>query len=199
LDGLRRVAKATMESAWFFEAQQLLTIWPGDSLHDAIRRELADDPPDSILDVCCGTGSFATVSEAPYLGIDLNPDYIARAKQKHGADPRRRFVQADVLTYPFDDKAHTTLYVNALHHFDDDSARTVLRHLRQITRHRLIVADPAPETLMPWSRLLIALDQGKFVRRGEALADLARSAGFAVQRHYTLYRGRSHSRVMVCS
>lgn len=196
---LQKVARGTLESAWFFDVQQRITIGPVDRLHRAIARELRECSPASVLDVGCGTGTFATTTDAEYLGIDVNSTYIARAQARFASQPRRRFLLADALTYPFDD-AHfdATLYVNAMHHFDDAGALQILRALHRITRRTLIVAEPAPETWMPVSRALIALDQGDWIRPLAAQVQLLEQAGFRVTRQRTLYRGLSHSRVLVC-
>lgn len=197
---LQNIARGTLESAWFFDVQQRITIGPVDTVHRAISAELRASQPRTVLDVGCGTGTFATVTDAEYLGIDVNPTYIARAQARFAGQPKRRFLLADALAYPFDD-AHfdATLYVNAMHHFDDAGALRILRALHRITRQTLIIADPAPETWMPVSRMLIALDQGDWIRPLAAQLKLLDEAGFSVTRHRTFYRGLSHARLLVCA
>ncbi len=198
LPRLRNVARSTLESAWFFDVQQRLTIGPVDLLLGEIERELKQLQPRSVLDVGCGTGTFASTVPGDYLGIDVNPTYISRAQNRYAGQPNRRFLVADAVTYPFGDQDFdVTLYVNAIHHFDDQGVLRILRALHRITRDALVVAEPAPETWMPVSRLLIALDQGAWVRPLPALLALLDAADFAVDRHHTFYRGFAHTRLLV--
>ena len=50
-----------------------------------LRAEGFFDPRKSYLDVGCGTGFLRDyLREADYLGVDLNPKYIAAARRKRG-------------------------------------------------------------------------------------------------------------------
>jgi len=195
---LRGVAAQTLDSAWFFDFQQRLTIGPVDRLHRAIAAELRDLAPRSVLDVGCGTGTSSTTTDADFVGIDVNPTYIARANERFGG-PRRKFLVADALTWPFEDKQFdAALYVNAMHHFDDAGALRILAALHRITRSALLIAEPAPETRMPVSRLLISLDQGDWIRPQADLRALIERAGFDVVRERVFFRGFAHTRLLVC-
>lgn len=54
-------------------------------------------PTDAILDAACGWGRMLDLMPAdwrgPYLGVDLSPDFIDRAREEH---PRRSFIIADL-------------------------------------------------------------------------------------------------------
>jgi SAM-dependent methyltransferase len=82
-----------------------------------------------VLDVGCGPGTNSSeFNGADYLGVDLNPSYVAYARRRHG----RRFEVVDVRvdavpesgTYDF------VLVNSLLHHLDDDSAQSLLESLR---------------------------------------------------------------------
>jgi SAM-dependent methyltransferase len=81
-----------------------------------------------VLDVGCGPGTnthwFAGMD---YLGIDINPAYIADARSRTG----RTFIVADVTTYEVDpSERFDFIFLNSLlHHIDTASVRRLLAHL----------------------------------------------------------------------
>jgi SAM-dependent methyltransferase len=82
-----------------------------------------------VLDVACGPGTNAKYfAQSDYVGVDINPEYVAYARRRYG----RTFVTADAVTgslpgpEPFD-----CILVNSfLHHLDDPAVRVVLTRLR---------------------------------------------------------------------
>jgi SAM-dependent methyltransferase len=118
-----------------------------------------------VLDVGCGPGTnTAHFAHADYLGIDLNPRYIARARQRHG----REFVAADVTEHRLDASSRfDCILVNSLlHHLDDAGVSRLLRHLPELLTddgfvHILdLVLPPGPSL----SRSLALLDRGDHPR-----------------------------------
>ena len=82
-----------------------------------------------VLDVGCGPGTnSAEFAGTDYLGVDLNPSYIAHARRKHGA----RFEVADVRSDAVPGRGtYDVVLVNSLlHHLDDDSVSSLLADLR---------------------------------------------------------------------
>ena len=78
-----------------------------------------------VLDVGCGPGTnTAEFAGLDYLGVDLNPSYIAHARRKHGP----RFEVADVRTdaVPGRGTYDFVLLNSLLHHLDDDSVSSLL-------------------------------------------------------------------------
>jgi SAM-dependent methyltransferase len=81
-----------------------------------------------VLDVGCGPGTNTHhFRDAEYLGIDMNPAYVASARRRHG----REFVVADVTTYqvPRARRFDLILANSLLHHIDDEGTRRILRSL----------------------------------------------------------------------
>jgi SAM-dependent methyltransferase len=118
-----------------------------------------------VLDVGCGPGTnTAYFGRSDYLGVDMNPHYIADARRRHARD----FVVADVTTYtvettqPFD-----FILVNSLlHHLATSDVRRLLNHLSTLLTadgaiHILDLVLPARQSL---SRLLARWDRGDFAR-----------------------------------
>jgi len=80
-----------------------------------------------VLDVGCGPGTNTRhFSHADYVGVDINPRYIAYARRRYG----REFLVADVTAGPDLGARFDCVLVNSfLHHVDDAEAHRVLRHL----------------------------------------------------------------------
>lgn len=130
-----------------------------------LQRRLGPGPYGRVLDVACGPGTnTATFGGAGYLGIDLNPRYIARARRAFGA----MFEVADATTFRgAAGTRYDLILINSfLHHLDDTGVRAVLDHLRTLlapggTVQILELVRPPRGTL---PRLAAALDRGRYAR-----------------------------------
>jgi SAM-dependent methyltransferase len=118
-----------------------------------------------VLDVGCGPGTNAPhFAHTDYLGIDINPRYVADARRRHG----RAFVAADVTEYRVDAaERFDFILVNSLfHHLDDAGTGRVLAHLRELLSddghiHVLdLVLPPRPSL----ARRLARWDRGEHPR-----------------------------------
>jgi SAM-dependent methyltransferase len=118
-----------------------------------------------VLDVGCGpgtnTGYFAS---AEYLGIDMNPRYVADARARHG----REFLVADVTKYeaPAGQAYDFILSNSFLHHVETPDVRRILGHLATLLTpdghlHLLDLVLPARPSV---GRLLARLDRGDHAR-----------------------------------
>jgi SAM-dependent methyltransferase len=118
-----------------------------------------------VLDVACGPGTnTAHFLHTDYVGVDLNPRYVAWARRRFG----REFVAADVadglpcFREPFD----FVLVNSFFHHVDDTAARRILAALRPLVApgghvHVLDLVLPA----RPGPALALArLDRGRHAR-----------------------------------
>jgi SAM-dependent methyltransferase len=119
-----------------------------------------------VLDVGCGPGTNARYfGSADYLGVDINPRYIADARRRYG----RNFVVADVTKFSASEhEKFDFIFVNSLlHHLETDDVRRLLSHLSTLLSddghaHILDLVLP-PERFSP-SKLLAQLDRGAFAR-----------------------------------
>lgn len=126
-----------------------------------------------VLDVACGpgtnTGHFA---HSDYLGIDLNPEYVAAARRRHG----RAFQVADLTTYQASTEARfDCVFVNSFfHHVADVKARRILAHLAELVADQGFVH--ILDLVLPerWGvpRLLVKLDRGEHARPLDAWREL---------------------------
>ena len=157
-----------------------------------------------VLDVGSGAGDvpLALVRDGARRGVQLqvtcldhSEQMLALARRATGSDPALRFVRADGGALPFADGAFDVVTCTlALHHFDPDGARALLRELRRVARLTPVVCDlrrspVAFAATWLWSRTsrnrLTRHDAPLSVRRAytpdEALA-LARDAGWRAPR-----------------
>ena len=126
-----------------------------------------------VLDVGCGPGTNTPLfANAEYLGIDINPNYIAHARRKH----RRSFIVADLSTY--DQKPETGfdfILVNSfLHHLELVTTRVILGRLQSWLSpdgyiHLMELVLPRDRTI---AQFMARMDRGKFPRRLEEWRDL---------------------------
>jgi SAM-dependent methyltransferase len=112
--------------------------------HYAARmRAVADQVPSgaSVLECCCGPGTLylrhlrGRASE--YVGIDVNPRFVARLRRR-GVDARQLDLAAADVELP---RADVVILQASLYHFLADAER-ILDRLLAASRDRLIVAEP---------------------------------------------------------
>jgi SAM-dependent methyltransferase len=125
-----------------------------------------------VLDVGCGPGTnTGHFQHTDYVGVDINPEYIASARQRHG----RTFVVADVTTTPDLGERFDCVFVNSfLHHVDDRDAENILAHLAPLVTsdgHLHALELVRPRRLGP-ARLLARLDRGAYARPLERWREL---------------------------
>ncbi len=118
-----------------------------------------------VLDVGCGPGTNARYfTDHEYLGIDINPRYIASAQRRYQQD----FLVADVTRHhaPVGERYDCILVNSFLHHIDRDATRRILSHLRELLTddgyiHVLELVLPEQPSA---ARLLARWDRGAFAR-----------------------------------
>ena len=118
-----------------------------------------------VLDVGCGPGTNSGEFRGlDYLGVDLNPSYIAHARRRHTS----RFEVADVRTDRLADRGtYDFVLVNSLlHHLDDGAVSSLLESLRDYVSddgHIHVIELEMPKRRgLP--RLLARSDRGEFPR-----------------------------------
>jgi SAM-dependent methyltransferase len=118
-----------------------------------------------VLDVGCGPGTNTSLLDhAEYLGVDINPKYIAHARRKY----QHPFVVADVSLYEdLPASAYDFILVNSfLHHLDTPENMKILQRLQAWLSsdgyiHLLELVLPGDRSV---ARFLARADRGKFVR-----------------------------------
>jgi len=85
----------------------------------------------SILDLCCGTGVvpdlIRDLEGVSYLGLDLNPTFLDRARERKAGNEHFTFVEADLLKHQFDRRFDIVMMINGYHHFENHLKSQVLK------------------------------------------------------------------------
>ena len=145
---------------------------------DFIKNALIKYRVKSVLDVGCGTGDFfeAVPTTVNYLGIDINKQFILFARSHYGSK-NNQFITQDLTSNQFSlkQKFDAVLLISMLHHLSDIELETILSKIKKITTKVVIIADIIPEPPGPLRKLMVKMDQGKYIRKsGDKLKILAK-------------------------
>lgn len=135
-----------------------------------------------MLDLGCGTGATRKLIPGNYVGIDINPDYIASAKRiRDGGE----FIAMDAtkLTFP-DASFDQVISVATTHHLDGEQLQAMaLEALRVVRPGGAFHIIDAILPVNPRDRakeMFFRMDRGRFPRKLEHLvATVSRAAAVA--------------------
>ena len=140
-------------------------------------------PGDRFLDVGCGPADIlALLPSVEYLGVDLSPRYIARARANYGARGRFEVASVDDLDAVTEGSFDVAYGGGLLHHLDDVTCTNLFASILECLKPggRAVFVDPAWEPRQnPIANCLISMDRGLHVRLADGYASLARGT-FAV-------------------
>lgn len=124
----------------------------------------------SVLDIGCGTGDFSvcTPKGAQYTGADLNDRYIQYASQLYDSK-NKTWITQDVTEKSFyaGRKYDAVLFISMVHHLSNRELETMLPVIKKMTRKVIVIADIIPEPPGVLRKLMVKLDQGKYIRPPE--------------------------------
>ena len=165
---------------------RLYNVFQGAVGGNALRRRLIQDrvrpkTGDKVIDIGCGPGqALESLPEVQYLGLDINPDYIASAKRTYGN--KGTFVVGDTQSIRGDSRfqhADVVIAVSVLHHLDDEDAADCIRFAHDALKKggRFISHDPC------WipnqgaiSKYIMSIDRGRNIRTEQQYRLLAAKA-----------------------
>lgn len=120
-----------------------------------------------VLDLGCGTGIHADYFDPKiYVGVDISPRYIARARQNF---PRHHFEVMDATTLKYAKHSFGTVIISGvLHHLEETVAKQVLGEVSRVLSPQgiLLLWEDVP-TQDPYNlvgKLVHQLDVGEFIR-----------------------------------
>ena len=141
---------------------------------NALRRRIIQNhararPGDKVIDIGCGPAqALQSLSDVEYLGLDINPDYIAFARRMYG--DKGTFIVGDTRSLRGDSRfkdADIVIAVAVLHHLDDEEAADCIRFAYDALKRggRLICHDPCwiPSQGM-FSKCIMSHDRGRNIR-----------------------------------
>ncbi|MEC7565128.1 MAG: class I SAM-dependent methyltransferase [Planctomycetota bacterium] len=124
-----------------------------------------------VLDVGCGPGTNAPFFlENQYLGLDINPRYIANADRRFSRAFTKcgQFKVQDVCQYhpPADEQYDFILLNSFLHHIDDDNTDAILTRLHDILdpQGHIHILDLVLPDRFSVARTLAKADRGDYAR-----------------------------------
>ncbi len=114
-----------LESPWVNSINQRLNPFTVTLIGKMAVEHLKVGSRQSILDICSGLGARRRLfPDARYVGVDINPDYIAHANRRYGSG--FQVMDAGHLNYPADSFVHS-LSCAVCHHLDDETTAAVVR------------------------------------------------------------------------
>ena len=134
---------------------------------------------DKVIDIGCGPAQILPwLPEVEYLGLDINPAYIASAWRRHGN--KGTFVIGDTSSLWNDSRfrdADVVIGLGILHHLDDEEAAHCIRFAHRALKvgGRLVCVDacwvPNQGRL---STYIMSHDRGRNIRTGHHYLKLAK-------------------------
>jgi SAM-dependent methyltransferase len=189
-------AGGILRAAIFHYGRRVLN---GNRTTRAIADVLADMPTARVLDFGCGCGGLCVAVRGDYVGIDLDPNYVAFARWRW-RHPRRRFLLTRLEDLAADERFDAAIMASALHHLSDQLAHAILARLAEMVSRRVVVLDHDPEAANRWQRVLIDLDRGQDIRTiGEQRALLSRYFVVEGERRIATTTGSAVHSLFVCT
>jgi SAM-dependent methyltransferase len=143
----------------------------------------------SVIDLGCGTGQYCRVTNGTYVGVDMNPRYIAHARRTNKR-PNVSFRCVDVAQLLQEHNRYDiALMVDFIHHLPDELAVGLLRTMGSLSRGHVVNFEPILEQRNPIGRWIINNDRGDFIRSRDQLRQLYEDAGLCVIRDEDLQLG----------
>ncbi len=135
-----------------------------------VRAYVPRDPARRVLEIGCGVGSARPWFGGNYTGIDINPEYVARARKSFSGD--FRVMDAGQMTFSpgqFDD----AVSIATAHHLTNDQVGAMVRSaiVAAATLHVIDAILPISPTRL-FKTALFRMDRGRHVRTFEQLRSL---------------------------
>lgn len=156
-----------------------------------------DNP--SVLDIGCGTGLFAEITQGYYVGIDSNCRNIERAEEKRYKE-EKIFRCAD-LSVLRKEKAmfDVILIVDVIHHLNDRECVDLLRTSAEMTRKHLINFDVIlKKDMTSVEKWFLRHDKGGNFRCLEDFNKLFQASGYKIMENRDMRLGYLSTHLTIC-
>ena len=166
-----KLSSRILDNPYLFNYVRFLLAGKQTRMKDFIKTTLLRYKCQSMADICSGTGDFAELiqDDFPYIGWDINSDFVKFARQRYKGKKNKIFVKSNVLTSDevIGKKYDAVLMVSAVHHFSDKELEKLLPRINSIMNKVLVIADIIPNPPHPIQKFFARVDRGKFVRPAE--------------------------------
>jgi SAM-dependent methyltransferase len=163
---LRRALERVMEQPLVYRLWQAPF---ADEKFSPVQHYIERNPARRVLDVGCGPGTNAArFSDATYVGMDINEQYLETARARH----RGEFIQADIATADLSDLGcFDMILVNSfLHHLPDAAVDNVLQGISRLLEPngRVHILELVRPERLNLARMMAQLDRGIYARSLDA-------------------------------
>jgi 2-polyprenyl-3-methyl-5-hydroxy-6-metoxy-1,4-benzoquinol methylase len=153
----------------------------------------------SIIDIGCGIGQYAGVTEGDYLGVDLNERYIKYA-QSSNRRQNASFRCVDVADLVAEgQKFDLVMMIDFLHHISDDQVVLLLKTAGQIANKYVVNFEPITDQVNPVGTWLVRHDRGKYMRPSASLDELFAAAGYELVKNQHMRLGPLTAKAVLAS
>jgi SAM-dependent methyltransferase len=135
---------------------------------------------DKVIDIGCGPAKILPwLPDVDYVGLDVNPDYVAFARRAHGS--KGTFVVGDTKSLWEDSRfrdADIVMGLGILHHLEDDEAAHCIRFAHRALKHggRFVAFEACWVPNQGFlSRYIMSKDRGQNIRTEQMYRQLAGS------------------------
>jgi cyclopropane fatty-acyl-phospholipid synthase-like methyltransferase len=140
-----------------------------------VRAHVPRDPAERVLEIGCGIGSARPWFAENYTGIDINPEYVARAQKNFSGD--FRVMDAGQMTFSpgeFDD----AVSIATAHHLTDKQLAAMVKSATAAAATLHVIDAILPISSASWFKTaLFRMDRGRYVRTfGQLRSRVARDA-----------------------
>jgi SAM-dependent methyltransferase len=167
----------------WLKAPFLYNLFQGVVGGNALRRRIIQNRArarsgDKVIDIGCGPAqALQSLPDVEYLGLDINPDYIAFARQTHGS--KGTFVVGDTRSLRGDPQfsdADVVMAIGVLHHLDDGETADCIQFAYDALKSggRFITHDACwIPNQGAFSRFIMSKDRGRNIRTEQQYRQLA--------------------------
>ncbi len=175
----QRVIHRVVQNSAFFYYARTHFYW---GTMARLRRTLAMQPGERLLDVGCGSGMGAGLTRGFYVGVDNEMAYLRFAHGRLRHRPTHSFARMSASQLAFADGTFDkAMMLNLVHHLDEATLDSFLRELVRVVRKQVFILDHAPDRDNAVSGWLLSLDRGEHIRPRAELRRL-------LERHFDVDR-----------
>ena len=132
-----------------------------------VRQHVPQDPRRRILEIGCGVGSARPLFTSDYTGIDINPDYIEKARRNLNG----RFYVMDAAQMPFEPNVFDdAISIATAHHLTDEQLSAMVSKAVSVASCVHIIDAILPISPNSWFKsALFRMDRGQYIRTFDQL------------------------------